>query len=126
MSTAIILCRWPFKLYLSKVTLLTRPGEISTRLDEDIGLVGREYKQICRSLIFTVSFADHSCSLLDISFYLRIDDPDDDKRSRRKAIGEGFDARSTSGLVQRACSVYGRVHTYLPPLSGYLANVSCE
>jgi hypothetical protein len=34
-------------IYLSKVTASTLPGEISTHLNEDLGLVGRECKQVC-------------------------------------------------------------------------------
>ena len=116
-------------IYLPKVTASTLPGEISTRLDEDLWWVGRERKQVCtKSLIFTLSFTDHSCSLLDISFYLRIHDPDEDQCSALKLQGEWSSERSSitidsaslaarpiSGLVQRACTVYGRVRIYLPP-----------
>jgi hypothetical protein len=54
-------------IYLSKVIVSPRPGDNSTRLDEGPGLVGHECKQVCtKLLIFTLSFADHSYSLLDI------------------------------------------------------------
>jgi len=43
-------------IYLSKVTALTLPGEISTRLDEDLGLVGRECKQVCTEITDFHSF----------------------------------------------------------------------
>ena len=83
-------------IYLHKVTASTLPGEISTRLDEDLGLVGHERKQVCtKSLIFTLSFTDHSCSLLDISFYLRIHDPDEDQRSALNLQAEWPSARSS-------------------------------
>jgi len=76
-----------------------------------------------KSPTFTLSFAEHSCSLLDISSYPRIG-PDEDQCS--SAQGEwplarasmtidsvSLGARPTSGLVQWACSVYGRVPTFL-------------
>jgi len=67
------------------------PGDFSTPFDEDLGLVGHECKQVCtQSLKFTFSFADHSCSLLDKSFYPWIHDPDEDQYSRRMAISKGF------------------------------------
>ena len=57
-------------IYLSKVTASTLPGNILTRLDEDLGLVGCECKQVfMKSLILTLSFTNHLCSLPDISFY---------------------------------------------------------
>jgi len=68
-------------------TRSTLPDEISTRIDEDLGLVGRECKQ---ALILTLSFTDHSCNLLDISFHLRIHDPGEDQRSALK-FQEEFD-----------------------------------
>ena len=53
-------------IYLSKVTVSPRPGDISTHL-EGLGLVGHECKQVyTKLLIFTLSFADHSYSFLDI------------------------------------------------------------
>ena len=79
----------------------TPPGEIFTRLDEDLRLVGCECKQVCivrKSLIFSLSFSNHSCSFLHISFYPRIHDSDEDQpaarsaqASKRMAIGEESD-----------------------------------
>jgi hypothetical protein len=42
MSTAIIPYRWPFGRHTNPTSLCRLAGKVSTLLDEDLGLVGRE------------------------------------------------------------------------------------
>jgi len=83
-------------------------------------------RYVRKSLIFTLSFTNHSCSFLHISFYPQIHDSDEDQPSAPKLQKEwplarspmtidsaSLGARPISGLVQQACAAYGWVRIYL-------------
>lgn len=77
---------------LQHITLSTRWRDFNPSRRR-FGLVGCECKRVCMKsllVIFILSFTEHSCSLISISFYPRICAADEDQRSRRMAIGQGF------------------------------------
>ena len=117
---------------LFKVTASTPPGDIFTRLDEDLRLGGCECKQVCivrKSLIFlfhsptihVASFIYHYTRgfmiQMRISPQPAAPKPQKEWPLARSPItidSASLGARPISGLVQRACTVYGWVRTYLP------------